>query len=346
MAARARSQTTSRRASQRKRAGKGAKRLLRADKVAAARRHWKQLLIAYLALWAALLSFVVAFPQPAFSKGLAVGVGLGTMPMLWREFLIGRGIATREMGVIAEEWTAAELAKLDSRCWFVLHDLPGPHGNVDHVAIGPNRIHVIETKWTSAAGKLHYLKDAARQAEANAQAIRTHLAAQGVVDREVLPILIVWGSGAAENAKDPYLEGGTTVLMGAHAKVWRERMQQADKGAPDRVALEAVASPLPSLNGTWTSGSAPTAVDPREVVINGARDIQVAPWKRYGKHRLYANVPGLEESVGWIDVPSGQLYVAEGAPDNTARDLKRARDRLSIGPESETDGGRTKAGRA
>lgn len=338
MAARAHGMTNARRASRRKQAGKGAKRLVRADKVAAFRRHWKQLLVAYLGVWAALLAFAILVPQPAFSRGLAVGIGIGLMPMLWREFLIGRGIATREMGVIAEEWTAAELAKLDSSCWFVLHDLPGPHGNIDHVAIGPNRIHVVETKWTSAAGNRTYLQAAARQAEGNAQTIRTHLTAQGVVDREVLPILIVWGPGARDNAQEPYREGETTVLMGPHAKVWRARMQEADKGAPDRVALEAVASPLPSPNGSWTASSPPAAVEPREGVVNGHRDIRVDEWQRFGKHRLYANVSDREESVGWIDVLSGQLHLDECAPDNTARELRRARDRLRSSPEQAIEG--------
>lgn len=328
MGKRAHGVTDARRASQRRRAGKGAKRLLRAEKVAAFRRHWKHLFIAYLGVWVVLLSFVIFMPQPAFSRGLAIGLGLGATPLLWREFLIGRGITTREMGAIAEEWTAAELAKLDAACWFVLHDLPGPHGNIDHVAIGPNRIHVIETKWTSAAKQPKYLSAAARQVERNAQTIRTHLAAQGVVDREVLPLLVVWGPGSASSPSNPYRDGEATVLMGAHAKVWRERMQQSDRGTPDRVALGAIASPLPAPNGTWTARSSPVPVEPREGAVNGHGDLQMAEWKRYGKHRLYANMSGRDASIGWIDIPSGQLHVEEHAPDNTARELKRARERL------------------
>ena len=318
---------SAKKAARRKAAGRGAKRLVRADKLEAARRHWWRLLVAYLGLWALLLPLVVFVPQPQFVRGLIVGAGLGAMPMLWREFLIGQGIAHREMGTVAERWTADELGRLESNAWFVLHDLPGPHGNVDHVAIGSTRIYVVETVWTTAAGKPGFLSPKARQAEANAQVIRTHLAAQGVVDREVLAILIVWGPGTAASDPEPYRDGETTVVMGAHASVWRERMQQADKGGrPDRVALEAVASPLPTMGSTWSNTCPPVAVEPRLGVLNGDCEISVAEWKKYGKHRLYANTANHDESVGWIDVSSGHLHVEDGAPDNTARELTHARD--------------------
>lgn len=314
-------------ASRRKAAGRGAKRLVRADKLEAARRHWWRLLIAYLGVWALLLPLVIFVPQPQFVRGLIVGAGLGAMPMLWREFLIGQGIAHREMGTAAERWTADELGKLESKTWFVLHDLPGPHGNVDHVAIGPTRIYVVETVWTTAAGKPAFLSPKARQAEANAQVIRTHLAAQGVVDRKVVPILIVWGPGTAAMSPEPFQDRETTIVFGVRAKVWRERMQQAEKGSrPDRVALEAVASPLPTAGSTWSNTRTPVPVEPRLGVVNGDREISVAEWKKHGKHRLYANTPNHDRSVGWIDVSSGQLHVEDGAPDNTARELTHARD--------------------
>jgi len=316
-----------RKASRRKAAGRGAKRLIRSDKLAAARRHWKRLLVGYLLIWALVLPVVVFVPQPAFARGMLVGIGLGVTPLLWREFLLGRGIAIREMGILAEEWTAAELGQLDSRRWFVLHDLPGPHGNIDHVVIGPTAIHVVETKWTSSPDKPAFLSSAARQSEANVQVIRTHLAAQGVVDREVHSVLLVWGPDSATIDPEPRQDGETIVVMGPHVQLWRDRVQQIDKGVrPDRVALEAVASPLPAAAGRWNATSVPVPVEPRTSEINGRSQISVAEWKRYGKHRLYANVPGHQDSVGWIDVPSGQVHVEEDAPDNTARELIRARD--------------------
>jgi hypothetical protein len=326
----------SRTASRRKAAGRGAKRLIRADKVAAARRHWKRLLVGYLLIWAIVLPVVVFVPQPAFARGMFVGIGLGVTPVLWREFLLGRGIAIREMGVLAEEWTAAELSQLDSSRWFVLHDLPGPYGNIDHVVIGPTTIHVVETKWTSSPDKPAFLSSAARQAEANLQVIRTHLAAQGVVDRQVHPVLLVWGPGSASIDPEPRQDGETMVVMGPHAQLWRDRIQQIDKGVrPDRVALEAVASPLPAAAGRWSATNAPVPVDPRAGEINGQSQISVAEWKRYGKHRLYANVPDQQDSVGWIDVPSGHLHVEENAPDNTARELVRARHDALAAPSDQ-----------
>jgi hypothetical protein len=82
--------------------------------------------------------------------------------------------------------------------------------------------------------------------------------------------------------------------------------------------------------------SVPASVRPRAGEINGQRQISVVEWKRYGKHRLYANVHGQQDSVGWIDVPSGHLHVEENAPDNTARDLVRARDEALATPTDPT----------
>jgi len=204
--------------------------------------------------------------------------------------------------------------------------------------IGPTAIHVVETKWTSSPDKPAFASSAARQAEANVQVIRTHLAAQGVVDRDIHAVLLVWGPGSAAIEPEPRQDGETTVVMGPHAQLWRDRLQQTDKGSrPDRVALEAVASPLPAAAGRWNATSVPVPVDSRAGEINGEGQISVAEWKRYGKHRLYANVPRQQESVGWIDVPSGQLHLEENAPDNTARELVRARDDALATPADQPD---------
>ena len=49
------------------------------------------LLVAYLFIWALHLPLIVFVPQPAFARGMLLGIGLGVTPVLWREFLLGRG---------------------------------------------------------------------------------------------------------------------------------------------------------------------------------------------------------------------------------------------------------------
>jgi hypothetical protein len=47
------------------------------------------------------------------SLASASGWTVGVLPLFWQKFLTGRGNAPRLMGDEAEEWTAAELTKLD-----------------------------------------------------------------------------------------------------------------------------------------------------------------------------------------------------------------------------------------
>lgn len=50
-------------------------------------------------------------------------------------------------GAIAEERIADLLAELDTQAFFVLHDIPTPYGNIDHIVIGKERgVFLLETK--------------------------------------------------------------------------------------------------------------------------------------------------------------------------------------------------------
>lgn len=54
-----------------------------------------------------------------------------------------------EQGAVGEEWTAQVLDELPDDSWVVLHDVPWPgrpKANIDHVAVGPTGIYVIDTK--------------------------------------------------------------------------------------------------------------------------------------------------------------------------------------------------------
>lgn len=107
------------------RPGKRVKAQLRHEAVEVARHHSRQLSVAfggYVAVGALLVWGLVAWGHShaaAFVAGLLVS-GLG---LLWNAFLLSQGIAQRQMGGDAEEWTAAELKKLDRR-WRVFHDVP------------------------------------------------------------------------------------------------------------------------------------------------------------------------------------------------------------------------------
>ena len=62
---------------------------------------------------------------------------------------IASGSATRLMGQVGEQWTAAELRTLARHGWKTVHHVfVGPH-ELDHVAVGPGGVVVLDSKWTA-----------------------------------------------------------------------------------------------------------------------------------------------------------------------------------------------------
>ena len=76
----------------------------------------------------------------------------------------------------AERWTDQELKALRRRGWPVVNHLSFKQGDIDHVAIGPDGLIVVETKWTASSIKVdgsdRWLEDAVRQARRNTDDVR------------------------------------------------------------------------------------------------------------------------------------------------------------------------------
>jgi hypothetical protein len=51
-----------------------------------------------------------------------------------------------ELGALGERATARVLAQLEGEGWTVLHDLPMGRGNVDHIAVGPGGVFLLDSK--------------------------------------------------------------------------------------------------------------------------------------------------------------------------------------------------------
>jgi hypothetical protein len=224
--------------SSRKRAGRGVRQQLRAEAWAAARKNGRRLtgfLVVYLAFCVISVMLYHRWGQPSLGWFFG-GVLVGFLPFFFSTFLITQGIAQRQMGGDAEEWTAEELEELDRRVWRVFHDVPVRYGNVDHVAVGPGRVYAIETKWTSAGGR--YLDQLAACAERQAGRLQEELRARGTA-REVVPLLIVWGPKVADElGEQPRRIGAARVVAGRHSSVWLQKMAQA----ADRLEIDLPAS--------------------------------------------------------------------------------------------------------
>jgi hypothetical protein len=95
--------------------------------------------------------------------------------------------AAWEVGADGEERTAAALAPLEPEGWHLLHDrrMPGRRANIDHVAIGPGGVWVIETKQWS--GKLVVGADRLRRNGRAAEAVYDQVWRQAEAVTAVLP---------------------------------------------------------------------------------------------------------------------------------------------------------------
>lgn len=113
----------------------------------------------------------------AAAVGLAVGIVLGWIAGLVAAVAAGvlvavqlrrsqRSTSAWRKGAKGERKTARMLSKLERRGWHVLHDrsIPGSKANLDHLAIGPGGVWVVDSKyWNSPhsrvnvhRGKLYY----------------------------------------------------------------------------------------------------------------------------------------------------------------------------------------------
>jgi Nuclease-related domain len=103
------------------------------------------------AVLAAGLLAAQAEPRMAATAGVAAAAGLAWL----LRFRVSRNTRAWRRGAAGERRTARLIASLERHGWAVLHDLaiPGSAANLDHLAIGPGGVAVIDTK--QYRGRLH-----------------------------------------------------------------------------------------------------------------------------------------------------------------------------------------------
>jgi hypothetical protein len=129
----------------RNRAGQSLRRKFREERRAEMRASWRSLLFGtglllvcayYVVRGDGFLQTFMAFVLGAGLTGLWVGwmLGFNARHLTWA------------WGAAGEQWTADELARLNSAEWRVHHDIPDGRGNWDHVAVGPPGVFTIDSK--------------------------------------------------------------------------------------------------------------------------------------------------------------------------------------------------------
>jgi hypothetical protein len=165
-------------------------------------------------------------------------------------------------GGMAERWTGRELQKLGP-AWQIFHGVPFDYGfgpkspeiDVDHVAVGPYGVLVIETKYLSRILDLNdswfptRIRDAISQVEHNAGHVRALLArdAPGI---PVRPVVVIWGRliTVPKNAVRSVdcRPQNIRIVHGADSENWLPLLRVRDGDGIPRETIEVAAAKIES----------------------------------------------------------------------------------------------------
>ena len=222
-------------------------------------------------------------------------------------------------GAAGEVAVATELEDLRTSGWRIVHDIDDPEGgNIDHLAIGPPGIAVIDAKnWAEpvtvsadrrliSAGRdrTSQLERLAKRVELVRQLVATeglHVAVRGYV--------VLCG---AHNAELESQDLGDLRVLGVQKIASRLRQAKGDLGPED---VEAVASTLetrlkvrPSSGGDGADLGDREIAPPPPIFDRIHRTYYVRPWKKGGHSRIYLR-SHTGDTMGWVDVNTRNISV-------------------------------------
>jgi hypothetical protein len=156
----------------------------------------------------------------ALVAGIIAGAGL-TFGYHW--CVIASGASASSMGQAAEQWTDAELRRLHRRGWKHVNRLviKGP-GDIDHVAVGPDGVLVIETKWRGGDvvidSENEWTRSALAQARRNRDEVRRLLNWRERDGRPIEALVVWWGPEVKQSSKVAERIGDVNVIAGEHLR--------------------------------------------------------------------------------------------------------------------------------
>ncbi len=182
--------------------------------------------IAAVIVVSALASLAVAFWMPGSSAVGAFAAGAffaATVGYVAHWVSVASGSTSAAMGQAAEEWTATELKRLRRHGWKHINNVMFRQWDVDHIAVGPNGVIVIETKWRSDPIDLtnpdEWLLEAAERLHRSERDVAGHLGWGANPDASVTSVLVVWGPSITQRDDQPLRsQRGVNVLAGEHLR--------------------------------------------------------------------------------------------------------------------------------
>jgi hypothetical protein len=180
-------------------------------------------------------SLPLALVEHGVTRGILIGAALASG--IW--FVVGivvvlSGVINPAMGAMGESWTADDLRALRRRGWKVVHGIRFPkHGDIDHVAVGPPGLLVVETKWSSNQwpmdGSSGFMSNTMNKAILQARENRDHV--HGVFSRSrdgapTLAAVVLQSAEARPPGSPPWFEAdGVIVVDGPHLREWLRTLE-------------------------------------------------------------------------------------------------------------------------
>jgi hypothetical protein len=181
------------------------------------RANWRTLVVAIAVSLPFILVPVWLVDWGSGMRGFVLGVSLTALLFgAYHWCVIASGAAGSRMGATAEQWTDMELRRLRRSGWRIVNHVVLRRRDIDHIAIGPDGVIVVETKWTSSKVRLdgsdRWLADAVAQVRENANDIRKVLGWNSFTDAVVAPLVVVWGPRVRPES-DELVPGGDGVEL-------------------------------------------------------------------------------------------------------------------------------------
>ncbi len=146
---------------------------------------------------------------------------------------VDSGAATGAMGITGEEWTDVELRRLRRKGWRTINHLVfRGRADIDHIAVGPDGVIVIESKFWSGRRQLDRLDplvlDAAEQALRNQKDVQGHLGWGAKRDARITSLVVVWGREVSQAGDEPIrTPEGVNVIAGEHLRTVLSHLNEA-----------------------------------------------------------------------------------------------------------------------
>lgn len=169
------------------------------------------------------------FLLPSAVRGFVLGAGM-TAELAALVTLVGyaSGSTSYRLGILAEEMTIGQLARLQGEGWRVLNNARfRVKGDIDHVLVGPGGAVVLETKWMGGGrSSEHYLEQAQAQA-ADLTTLVGSMVTRWIPRSAVRGAVVVW---SPEEARTAQRHSGIHVVAGRDLSGWVQSLPGAGLG--------------------------------------------------------------------------------------------------------------------